>query len=106
MPWEFILQYVIGPVVGFLGAKYLGQQQWNKVRDGAAKIIGDPADPITDSRKAMEKAIIEHNFRQVESGVRELERLQAEGKLEARAAAERGKRNAEMIEVEVLPPDE
>jgi hypothetical protein len=97
---------ILGKILGILAMKYLGAARTQKIIETAGKILGDPNNPITDTRKAMEQAVIADRFDEMTKGITELERLQREGAIEAQAAEQRGRDNAPPPEnVQIVPVD-
>lgn len=98
---------IVIPIVTTAGGYALSKWKHGKTVKGIAKqILSSPNEPTTDSREALEQAVIRANTLYIERAARELDELIARGKLEARAAAERGKRAAEYVETTIVPPAE
>ena len=98
---------IVITAVGMLGAHYGSKWvHWQHVKKMAEQIVSSPNEPITDPREALKEAVIRSNMTRIEKGVRELDRLVLQGKVEARDAAERGKRAAEFVETTIVEPPE
>lgn len=70
--WELFVTFVVGPLVGFLGHKYLGERRWKQVRDTATQILVDPK-KTNDPQAAVTEALIQHELDRL---VREAEKVQ------------------------------
>lgn len=103
--WDLAFQFVILPAIGALGVKLFGAAVWVRIKDRAAEIMADPANKITSPREALMAAFWEVWRIKLERQVDELEQLQREGALEARAAEQRGRENAEGMDITIVERD-
>jgi hypothetical protein len=71
----------------------------------AKRILASSDNNVTKPAEAVEQAIIEQHFRSMGPVVDKLEKLQAQGKLDVRAADARGQANAELVTTEVVARD-
>jgi hypothetical protein len=105
---ETLLYIILGKIIALLGVKYFGAARSKRIVETAGKILGDPKNPITDVRKAVEQALIAEEFKSMDSAVAELEHQQRAGELRIRAAEERARQDARELgtpNVTIVPRD-
>lgn len=105
---EALATYVILPALGALAVKLLGKANAAKAKKRAIEILQDESDPITSPKDALQKAFYELFQKRMDADVAEIEQLQREGAIQARARAAQlaaDKAAGNVPDVTVVPRD-
>jgi gamma-glutamyl phosphate reductase len=102
-------QYIIG-ILTALGLQLLKHwSHWNSVKQVAKAIVEDNSNPITDPAQAIRQALIDRllqqNQKRIDQMAQDLSRMQDQAKTDEAAAIERGKANADGMQINIIPPD-